>query len=163
MLAGSDTTAIYLRAIFYYLLRNPDSLRRVVEEIDTAEAEGRLSPIITYKESTSLAYLDACIKEAGRIHPAVGLPLERVVPSTGLEIDGYYLPGGTIVGVNAWTAGHDRQFYGADAADWNPERWLGDSEQRSKMERGNLQVRKSGSVTLAQVWWLLTDFVLLMT
>jgi cytochrome P450 len=92
--------------------------------------------------------MHASRKPAAFIHPSIGLPLECVVPPTGLEIDGYHLPGGTIVGVNAWTAGHDRHFYGADADDWNPELWLADSVQRSKMERGILQVRISGSVTL---------------
>ncbi|KAL4862663.1 hypothetical protein BDV12DRAFT_207062 [Aspergillus spectabilis] len=138
MLAGSDTTAIYLRAILYYLVRHPSALHRALAELQTAEAEGHLSPIITYKESSSLPYLDACIKESGRIHPSIGLPLERVVPPAGLEIDGHYLPGGTVVGINAWTCQYDKDVFGPDADEWRPERWLVDAAQRTRMERAIL-------------------------
>lgn len=36
--AGSETTAISLAAVFYYLLKNPSCLARVYEELATAEA-----------------------------------------------------------------------------------------------------------------------------
>jgi cytochrome P450 len=144
MLAGSDTTAIYLRAIFYYLLRHPSALYRVLEGIQTAESKGRLSPIITYKESSSLPYLDACIKESGRIHPSIGLPLERVVPPAGLEIDGYHLPAGTVVRISAWTSQYDKDVFGPDADEWRPERWLVDAARRTRMERAMLLVSSGG-------------------
>ena len=39
--AGSDTTAISLRAIIDFLLRNPDKKAKLVQEIDeTAQSEG---------------------------------------------------------------------------------------------------------------------------
>ncbi|KAF2996518.1 hypothetical protein E8E13_006109 [Curvularia kusanoi] len=135
LLAGSDTTAIYLRSVFYYLLRNPTSLCRVLDELKLAEDEKRLSAIISYKESKSLTYLDACIKEAGRLHPSIGLPLERVVPRGGLQINGYYLPEGTIVGVNAWASQHDMTLFGRDADEWRPERWLVNAARSSELDR----------------------------
>jgi cytochrome P450 len=36
LLAGADTTAITIRAIFYYALREPDAYRRLEEEVCTA-------------------------------------------------------------------------------------------------------------------------------
>ncbi|RMZ84878.1 hypothetical protein DV738_g457, partial [Chaetothyriales sp. CBS 135597] len=62
--AGSDTTGISFRAIFYYLMKSPDCLKKVVAELDEAEAAGNLSEFVTWKESNSLPYLQACIKEA---------------------------------------------------------------------------------------------------
>lgn len=41
-------------------------MRKVVDEIDQAESQGSLSEFITWKESNSLPYLQACIKEALR-------------------------------------------------------------------------------------------------
>ena len=38
--AGSDTTAISLAALFYYLLKNPDCLRKLQEEADAAFTAG---------------------------------------------------------------------------------------------------------------------------
>ncbi|OQU96270.1 hypothetical protein CLAIMM_02377 [Cladophialophora immunda] len=92
VLAGSDTTSISLRAIFYYLMKAPASMARVLAEIDTADAAGRLSEFVTWKESSALPYLQACIKEALRMHPAVGLLLERHVPKGGITLAGHFLP-----------------------------------------------------------------------
>ncbi|KAM5343526.1 hypothetical protein ACJ41O_012063 [Fusarium nematophilum] len=41
--AGSDTTAISLQSIMYFLLRNPSAYRQLQEEIDTFSAEGKIS------------------------------------------------------------------------------------------------------------------------
>ncbi|KAK5189537.1 hypothetical protein LTR99_001844 [Exophiala xenobiotica] len=64
VLAGSDTTGISFRSVFYYLMKSPDCMKRVVEEIDQADKAGNLSEFVTWKESNNLPYLQACIKEA---------------------------------------------------------------------------------------------------
>ena len=95
MTAGSDTTAITLSAILYHLLRNPTTLRKLNEDLDNFYGgQGRNSRSITFKVSQELPYLQAVIKEALRIHPATGLPLERTVPVGGAEINGYFFPEG---------------------------------------------------------------------
>ena len=73
------------------------------------------------------------------MHPAVGLLLERLVPSGGAELNGIWLPGGTIVGMNPWVAARDKSTYGEDAYEFRPERWLEADEQQLKlMERNNM-------------------------
>ncbi|KIX10083.1 uncharacterized protein Z518_01164 [Rhinocladiella mackenziei CBS 650.93] len=139
VLAGSDTTGISLRSIFYYLMKSPQALKKVVDEIDKAESEGSLSEFITWKESNNQPYLQACIKEALRMHPAVGLLLERHVPKGGVTLGDHFLPEGTIVGVNPWVAARNRQVYGEDADNFRPERWLEASpEQLAAMDRASL-------------------------
>lgn len=91
--AGSDTTAISLRSMFYYFCKNPQAYQKLVIEIDEMDAEGKLSDPITFAESNQMPYLQASMKEAMRMHPAVGLLLERVVPEGGTTIAGTY-PGG---------------------------------------------------------------------
>lgn len=83
----------------YHLLKNPSSLAKLKAEIDVATAKGRLSRYVTWKETKELSYLDACIKEATRMHPPFALPFERVVPKDGLVVDGYFIPPGTRVGI----------------------------------------------------------------
>ena len=103
--AGSETTAISLAAVFYFLCKTPHAYAKLMSELDTALENGTLSAdriTTTWAESQKLPYLDACIKEAFRLHPAAGLVLERVVPKQGVEICGEMIPGGTIVGCNAW-------------------------------------------------------------
>lgn len=56
-LAGSDTTGISLRAVFYYLMRNADSYKKLQREIDDLDAAGKLSPVISYAESLQMDYL----------------------------------------------------------------------------------------------------------
>ncbi|EOD51764.1 Cytochrome p450 [Neofusicoccum parvum] len=133
--AGSDTTAIALRAILYFLLKNPHTLATLVAEIDAADAKGLLSDLVSYREATAhLPYLDAVIKEAMRLHPSVGLLLERVVPPGGARICDVFIPAGTIVGVNAWVTQHDAAVFTEPEA-FKPERWIGVGEdERRRME-----------------------------
>ncbi|KAI0405419.1 putative benzoate 4-monooxygenase cytochrome P450 [Xylaria palmicola] len=135
IIAGSDTTAIFLRTMLYQLLMHPSSLIKLRAELDEAVANGNLSETATWKESIALPYLNACFKEAGRIHPPFGLHLERVVPPGGIDVCGETLPGGTVVGMNAWVIHRDPAVFGPDADAWIPERWLeGDESHIKRME-----------------------------
>ena len=119
--AGSDTTALTLRAIFYYALKNPRVRRKLYGEL----AAARPTLPISYDFAQKLPYLDAVIRESMRMHPGVGLPLERVVPSEGLKLpDGRFIAGGTAVGMNAWVVHQNKEIFGQDAESFVPERWL---------------------------------------
>ncbi|KXJ84892.1 cytochrome P450 [Microdochium bolleyi] len=107
--AGSETTAI-----------SPAAFAR-----DGGFSDPRTG-LATWPEAQKLPYLDACVKEAFRMHPAAGLPLERIVPVQGIEIDGVFVLGGTIVGTSAWVIHHRPEIFGADADVYRPERWLAD-------------------------------------
>lgn len=140
--AGSETTAISLAAVFYYLLRNSRCYEKLMQELNQAVAEGRIenrkTGTVTWAESQNLPYLDACIKEAFRMHPAAGLPLERVTPPQGIEIDGHFVPGGTIVGCNAWVIHKREEVFGANVDSYIPERWLDASKEQLKEMNGTL-------------------------
>lgn len=137
--AGSETTAISLAAVFYYLLKNHRCYQKLTDEIDSAiqsgEVEDRSTGLITWAESQKLPYLHACIQEALRLHPAVGFPLERAVPPQGVEICGEHIRGGTIVGCNAWVIHRRPEVFGQDADAYRPERWLeASAEQKKEMD-----------------------------
>lgn len=77
-----------------------------------------------------------------RLHPGVGFPLERYVPEEGLKVDDVFLPGGTIIGMNAWVVHHDKTIFGEDANDFRPERWIEAEPERLRvMEQCFLSVR----------------------
>lgn len=152
--AGSDTTAIFLRTLFYNLLRHPETMTKLLSELDEAQRSGKLSSlssgIASWHETRQLPYLDACVKEAGRIHPPFGLQLERVVPAEGATICGKFIPGGTIVGMNGWVIHRHLETFGADADVWNPDRWLCDDlEKRKSMDRSLMTVSSSRFVCAA--------------
>ncbi|KAL6792217.1 cytochrome P450 [Trichoderma sp. SZMC 28013] len=121
IVAGSDTTAISLSAILYYLLKYPDVMRKLREEVDRfTSADNHLS----FKESLEMPYWQAVMKEALRLHPATGLPLWRTVTEGGLELNGQFFPEGTTIGLNTWTAHYNEDIFGRDAAAFRPERWI---------------------------------------
>lgn len=131
--AGSDTTAILLRTVFYNLIKHPSSLAALRWELRSHGIDEHA--IVTWKQATSLPYLDAIIKEAGRMHPPFGLPYERVVPADGAMICGERIPRGTVVGISAWVVHRDYEIFGKDSDVWKPERWTEASEEaRRKME-----------------------------
>ena len=145
--AGSDTTAASLRAIFYYLCRHPETHRKLLLEIDEADRNGGLSDPVTFAEAQNLQYFQAIIKEALRMHPAVGLILERVVPQGGADLRGVSLPEGTVVGMNPWTASRDKSTYGRDANEFRPERWLEADEEKLKVMERNFLAFGAGTRT----------------
>jgi cytochrome P450 len=92
--AGSDTTAISLRAIVHFLLTNPQCLQRLKHETRERKEDGRLTWPATFSQVSDWPYLQAIISESLRLHPAVGLSLPRVVPEGGTIIDGKHIAAG---------------------------------------------------------------------
>jgi cytochrome P450 len=72
------------------------------------------------------------MKEAMRLHPGVGFPLERSVPANGTTICGYHLTSGTNVSAMAPVVQLDKSVFGDDAESFRPERWLEASEEQLK-------------------------------
>ena len=168
--AGSETTSISLAAVFYYLLKNSRCYGRLMEELDKAVNSGvienRSSGLVTWAESQKLPYLDACIKEAFRLHPAVGLPLERIVPADGMDICGQFIPGGTIVGCSAWVIHRQPQIFGQDFETYRPERWLEANKEGKKSMEGCMIHFGMGSrtcigknISLLEIYKLVPSFL----
>ena len=152
--AGSETTAISLSAVFYFLLRKPAAMARLRKEIDDAARAGLFSDyetgLVTWHEAQQLPYLDMCIKEAFRLHPAPGLPMERIVPKDGIEIAGRWVKGGTIVGCSAWVLHRDEKIFGERVDEYWPERWEPkgpEDEARVKVMNGMMLQFGMGSRT----------------
>ncbi|KAL9625856.1 MAG: hypothetical protein Q9160_000176 [Pyrenula sp. 1 TL-2023] len=137
-MAGHDVLAITLRAIWYYLARSPKAMKMLRADFQQLEEEYPSNEPVPYEKLSELPYLDAVVHEALRIHPNVGLILERLVPPEGTIIDGYRLPGGTVVGVNAWNIHFKPELYGDNAFEFRPERWLESPEEKVKEMRRNL-------------------------
>ncbi|KAE8151416.1 cytochrome P450 [Aspergillus avenaceus] len=122
---GSDTSAIAISGTMYHIIRNEQAYRTLVEEIDQATRDGKLSmPHLMYNEAVKLPYLDACIKEGMRIHPSVGLTMPRHTPAEGAHVAGYWVPGNTRIGINPAVLQKDTSVFGDDAEVFRPDRWL---------------------------------------
>ena len=111
-------------------------MTKLQSEIDDAHKAGKLSNLIQDEEARNqLPYLNAVLKEAMRLHPSVGLLLERHVPAGGAVFCGKHVPEGTIVGINPWVLQHDPEVF-PDPESFQPERWLIESkEELANMEK----------------------------
>ncbi len=146
--AGSDTIASTLKGIFYGLLMNPESMKKLVGELEAAQEKGTLtSPTPTWQESQQLEYLGAVVKEGLRLNPALSLSLERIVPAEGMRLqtgteddqnEPLVVPRGTVVGINPWIQHRDERIFGEKPEDWWPERWLTEEERETKSMEHNL-------------------------
>lgn len=130
--AGSDTTAIALRAVLYFIMRQPEVEAKLRDEVYGAESDQKLSDPVSYRESIAhLPYLGAVLKEAMRLHPSVGMILEREVPREGMSACGQDIPGGTTVGINAWVLHRNEEVFPAPDQ-FIPERWIESSPDALK-------------------------------
>lgn len=124
MVAGTETTATALSGTTYYLLRNPDAMRKLVTEIRTACSS---FDELTLDSLQRLKYLHAVLQEGLRMYPPVPIGLPRRTPEGGAAICGEWVPGNTTVAVHQLaTYRSERNFKHAD--EFHPERWLQDPE-----------------------------------
>ncbi|KAJ5947535.1 hypothetical protein N7466_000550 [Penicillium verhagenii] len=131
--AGSDTTAISIGAILYYLCKHPQYKEELLKEIDAEADAGRITRTnVPYKVAQNMPYLQSCIQEGLRCHPAVGMSMPRVVPPAGLVVNGKRIPGGIIAGANPWVIHRNKEIFGDDADVFRPDRWLDDDISQKK-------------------------------
>lgn len=144
-----------MQSFFHYILSVPHVLGHLQDELKNAIVAGGIprDGNIEYTEALALSYFQACLKEAMRLRPAVGLNITRHVPKEGIELDGVFLRGGTRVAVNGWVLHRDKDIFGEDADVFRPERWLEDEEKAKKMDRFMFQVSSLFlSTALTRIW-----------
>jgi cytochrome P450 len=118
--AGTDTTATTIEWAMSEMMKNPS-----VREKAQAELRQTLrgKKIISESDLHELNYLKLVIKETLRLHP----PSPLLVPRECTEltiIDGYQIPKGTKVMINAWAMARDPHHW-TDAEMFIPERFDG--------------------------------------
>ncbi|KAF2023284.1 cytochrome P450 monooxygenase-like protein, partial [Setomelanomma holmii] len=122
ILAGSETSATFLSGAVYYLLKNPDWMRKLQEEIRTTfttESE------ITFASVSKLKMLHAIIMETFRIYPPVPAALPRISPKSGVIVAGTYVPAGIKIGIPQYCAYRSSRHF-LNPEKYAPERFLGD-------------------------------------
>ncbi|KAL4861651.1 hypothetical protein BDV12DRAFT_179929 [Aspergillus spectabilis] len=121
VIAGADTTAVAISAVFFHLLQNPRALSQITAEIlNTFKAPHDIRPGSLLR---SCEFLRACINEVLRLSPPVtGLAPRKVLPG-GIDVDGVYFPEGIIIGSPIYTLHRNSAFF-PQPDSFVPERWL---------------------------------------
>lgn len=131
IVAGSHTTSSSLTWIVWRILKNPDMLRKLNEELDTALGTTNRYDVPSHALLEDLTYLNCIIKEGLRIDTAVPGSTPRYVPRGGAYINGRYLPEKTIVSAQAYTCHRDPKVFPDPDRFW-PERWLNETSEMRK-------------------------------
>lgn len=121
--AGHETTATAMTWGVYMLSKNPEiqaRLRQEVREhlpsIDDNDRE------ISSLDIDHLPYLNAVCSEILRYYAPVPLTLREAGANAVLQ--GRKIPKGTRIILSPWATNFDPELWGADAAEFRPERWL---------------------------------------
>ncbi|KAM3341300.1 cytochrome 76A2 [Capsicum galapagoense] len=118
-LAGTETTSSSVEWALSELLRHPEAMERVKEEIVKVIRQDKK---LEESDIDNLPYTQAVVKETLRLHP----PLPLLVPRRAMHdtnFMGYDIPEDTQVFVNVWAIGRDPEFWD-DPLDFKPERFL---------------------------------------
>lgn len=132
--AGADTVSIGIRAIIIYLLENPSTYKTLQNEVDEFYEKNIQEGEISYQQCLSLPYLQAIVKESGRMYPSIVYQIPRYVPPEGIIIAGHRIPPGTAAGISAMSMNRSKPIFGEDANIFRPERWLEDEARARYMD-----------------------------
>jgi cytochrome P450 family 110 len=118
LMAGHETTATSLAWVFYQVLRHPDVLARLRDELHAVLGDGPMEP----EHVGRLEYLDAVLKETQRLTPVIGMTGRALrVPA---RIGGRELPAGVVVCPAIYLV-HRRPDLWPEPERFRPERFLG--------------------------------------
>jgi sterol 14-demethylase len=123
MFAGHHTTSGTAAWTLIELLRHPEHLGPVLDELAALRAEG---VEVTYQALREMPHLEAAIKEALRLHPPLILLLR--VAKVPLEVEGHLIPEGALVAASPSVSNRDPAAF-PDPERFDPSRYLEGREE----------------------------------
>lgn len=135
VVAGSETTATALSGITYYLLKYPETYRRLTEEI---RSKFDSPDEVNMVRAGELKYLAAVIEEGLRMYPPGNHNHPRVISPEGAAVCGTFVPGNTLVGIPQYACFNSPLNF-ANPDKFVPERSLNEDERYANDRRDALQ------------------------
>ncbi|CZT20877.1 related to benzoate 4-monooxygenase cytochrome P450 [Ramularia collo-cygni] len=129
--AAEATVAVTATYLIWRLTEAPAWQRKIRTELISIPKQQNGSLAFSDVDSQAPS-LEACLREAYRLHPASSGRSERVVPSGGHNFSGVYVHEGTIV-ANSVTALHHNKDVFPEPECFAPERWLGEDKEAWKL------------------------------
>ncbi|XP_030512426.1 flavonoid 3'-monooxygenase CYP75B137-like isoform X2 [Rhodamnia argentea] len=124
VIGGTDTTSTMVEWVMTELLLNRNVMNRVVHELTEVVGNDKM---VEEHQLPKLKYLNAVIKEAFRLHPALPLLVPRTPDST-CAIGGYTIPKGSNIFLNMGYIHKDPKIWDKPS-DFRPERFLEDPSE----------------------------------
>ncbi|XP_026755083.1 cytochrome P450 6B2-like [Galleria mellonella] len=126
--AGFETSSTVLRYTLYELAKHPAAQERAIKEID--EYLRRHQNKLKYECVTELPYLEACINEAMRLYPVLGVLTREVVDKYTLPC-GAVLDKGVRIHIPVYHLHHHPEHF-PEPEEYRPERFYGNEKQDIK-------------------------------
>ena len=120
MLAGTETLSSALNGLVAHILKLPDVFQRLTEEVCLSISN---PDFILMRNTQSLVYLDACIKETLRRYPPIPEIMPRVTCPEGVFIAGKWVLSGTRVYVSLFSSMNSGAYF-EEPTKFVPDRWL---------------------------------------
>ncbi|XP_057841414.2 cytochrome P450 71AU50 [Cryptomeria japonica] len=117
--AGTETSVTLIEWAMSELLKNPATLARAQQEIESAVGRDRR---VMESDVMSLDYLRCVVKETLRLHAPAPMLLNE--STEGCSVGGYFIPPKTRLFVNVWAIGRDENVW-KDVHQFKPERFMG--------------------------------------
>eukprot|EP00127_Corallochytrium_limacisporum_P004435 Clim_evm13s162 gene=Clim_evmTU13s162 len=115
--AGHETTGNTLCNILYRISNRPDLQQKMREEAVSARVDEH-----GYDAMEELPLIGAVINETLRVHPTTPITGRRA--ATDMDIEGVHFPKGAMIFLNFNNANLNEEYWGPDAKEFRPERWL---------------------------------------
>lgn len=122
---GSDTTATALEWTMAELIRSPNTMKKVQEEIRTIIGKNKAK--IETNDNRKMEFMKCVIKESLRLHPPVPLLVPRQTIDM-VDIEGYHVASGTNVFVNVWAIQRDPKIW-ESPNQFIPERFMNENKK----------------------------------
>ncbi|KAF8640282.1 hypothetical protein AX16_010177 [Volvariella volvacea WC 439] len=139
IIAGSDTTSSALANLFFFIMTNSATYKRLQAEVDSLGDD-----VMNYARHPHLPYLNAVINESLRLYPPVLSGIQRCAPAgEGMKTVGpILLPEGTNAILPFYTIHRDPRYFSPCPDSFIPERWLS-REQQLELEPAIFRDEKS--------------------
>ncbi|EOX90921.1 hypothetical protein QUC31_002851 [Theobroma cacao] len=118
MFGGTETVASAIEWALTELMRSPEDLKRVQQEL--ADVVG-LDRQVEESDFDKLTFLKCTLKETLRLHPPIPLLLHETAEDA--VVAGYQIPAKSRVMINAWAIGRDKNSW-EDPDTFKPSRFL---------------------------------------
>ncbi|KIO19942.1 hypothetical protein M407DRAFT_142593 [Tulasnella calospora MUT 4182] len=132
LLAGRDTTAHAITAIFYFLATEKRSIfDRLRQEV--LDVVGEVNPLPSFEQVRDMRYLRAVINETLRLMPSVPANMRQATKSSvWVAADGtrYYIPKGITASWSTIGLHRRSDLWGPDALIFDPDRWLDERHKK---------------------------------
>jgi cytochrome P450 len=125
--AGHETTASSFTWAVYLLCQKPEVQTKLREAIHANISS--LSDSMDHVKLDGIAYLHAVCNEVLRLYSPVPLTLRDAAHDT--TILGQFVPKTTKIIISPWAINHNKQLWGEDAAEFNPDRWMAPGQTNS--------------------------------